>query len=332
MGELLAMNGKLLFLATVLFLTGCSAGTSLSDKDRRTVDEPGTVENSAPVQQSTLAAAVPVAPAAKAAKDPAKDPAKVAQDKLEQDKKERTEKVLKLLNPASFCKYRFEGLDSYDYKKYPGWEELGLNAKLAKKLDDKPYPDEVTPVLDKNGCQDQLKRLDQKGRLGVCKADGSVVLKPLYDYLDYPQSSPSKWILCCIKGRFEDKKSDTGFRFVGKNGKELSKDRYYNALPFNEGRAAVQLEDKGWGFIDETGKMVIPCKFGSVRSFCEGYATVTSETSGKIWGYIDRDGKELIPPIFDANSNFKDGYAKVRYQHLWGILKKEQLEKLRAAL
>lgn len=232
-------------------------------------------------------------------------------------------------DPESFCTYEFGGLDSYDYMRFPAFEELGIEAAAAKKLEETPYPDSHPPVLDKDGYQDGLKRVDKDGRLGVARKNGTYLLKPIYDYLDYPQCSPAKWILACIKGQWQDEKKGNGYNFYGKDGKTMPGGPFHNAQPFNEGLAAISNDDGKWGYIDESGKLVIPHKYDYARNFCQGYTAVSTQG---YWGFIDKTGKEITGPVFDNVTSLKEGKAKVRYNRLWGILTIEKLDELRKKL
>jgi hypothetical protein len=100
------------------------------------------------------------------------------------------------------------------------------------------------------------------------------------------------------------------YGYIDKTGKMVIPPRYYRAVRFSEGLAAVQIgEIEGSstvGFIDKTGRMVIPPKFYLYLDLTEGHFTdymgVFSDGLAEVWqdpatasyeraGYIDHTGK-----------------------------------------
>lgn len=62
------------------------------------------------------------------------------------------------------------------------------------------------------------------------------------------------------------------------------------------------------GFINRQGKMVIPFLYDDAMPFNEGYAAVSQ--NGK-WGFISAWGTVLIPLQFDAALMFNEGIGVV---------------------
>ncbi len=97
--------------------------------------------------------------------------------------------------------------------------------------------------------------------------------------------------------------------YMNRNGELAIPYRYWSALPFSEGRAAVSEDDETWGFIDKAGNYITPPQYEDVWSFRDGLAAVKL---GGRWGFIDRDGAMVIEPSFQAVSRgFQDGLAAV---------------------
>ena len=102
------------------------------------------------------------------------------------------------------------------------------------------------------------------------------------------------------------------FGYVDKTGRFVIAARFVDAEDFNEGLAAVRLEDTfeaKYGFIDKTGRMVIQPQFWKAKSFSEGLAAVKTEDNNE--GYIDKSGKIVIAPQFNEVYPFSEGLAKV---------------------
>lgn len=106
--------------------------------------------------------------------------------------------------------------------------------------------------------------------------------------------------------------------YLDRNGqKAFGGKAYWEAEPFSEGLAGVQLEENGdWGYIDPSGKMVVEVKGKSSRdiirlhSFSEGKAQVTVKVPGEEYQrnavYINRKGEIL----FDVRELFPDRKLK----------------------
>lgn len=215
-------------------------------------------------------------------------------------------------DPRSCCKIYMPDFGEQN-PTFPSWEELGLSKKELQEMKDSQRGEFATPMLAQgDNFQDGLKRVDVKGKIGVQRKDGSFALQAIYDYIDFPQATPSQWIACAVS-----KVNGGGFGFVNKSGKELAQ-KFLKVMPFKEGLAAVRTE-QGWGYLNEAGEMAIPCKFPIAKDFSEGLAAVGIDNK---WGYIDHSGEFVVQPCFDSASNFQHGLAKVRYLNFWGILRK----------
>lgn len=85
-------------------------------------------------------------------------------------------------------------------------------------------------------------------------------------------------------------------------GKDANNYLYEDAYPFSEGLAAVKLDGK-YGFIDHDFNLVIPCKYDEVNSFEGGLALVYLNQPGvEISLYIDKKGKVVWQGI-NSGSN-----------------------------
>lgn len=164
---------------------------------------------------------------------------------------------------------------------------------------------------------DPFGKLERKNgaRIQLLKQDGTDLLNGNYDYVDYPQKEPCKWILCC-------RKLDGGYFFIDRSGKKMSPEHFEQAHSFSNGYAAVKSEK--WGYIDEKGELKLPFKYQVAKDFSEGLAPVG--INGR-WAFIDKTGKMVIPPVFHDACSFENGYARVYFNGLWGAIPRQKLPK-----
>ena len=102
---------------------------------------------------------------------------------------------------------------------------------------------------------------------------------------------------------------------------------YENVGKFNEGFAAVQLNNK-WGYIDKSGKDVVPFKYDFAYDFHEGSALVEIDQK---YGFIDKTGKSITQFIYEYQSgNFCEGMSKVKRDGKWGFIDKSGKEVITA--
>jgi WG containing repeat len=146
--------------------------------------------------------------------------------------------------------------------------------------------------------------------------------------------------------------------FCDLDGNEVVACRYRSVRPFNNGIAAVQLEDLTWRYLRKEGDYLITPPLGDAGDFSEGVATCNvggvhhlvdsqglltmadgddsdSSRSGMkvaearpgdgsdvLCGYIGRDGRWVLPPKFDQCYGFCGDYAVVKIDDdLWLINK-----------
>jgi hypothetical protein len=112
--------------------------------------------------------------------------------------------------------------------------------------------------------------------------------------------------------------TETGHGFIDKTGKIVIEPKYKKALYFSEGLCPVMLNGN-WGYIDKTGKIIIEPKFMQAFMFSDGLAKVL--INGK-YGFIDKTGKIIIEPQTWDVGNFEDGLAFVRQQSTTGYINK----------
>ncbi len=80
-------------------------------------------------------------------------------------------------------------------------------------------------------------------------------------------------------------------------------------------RAYFDVKSKLWGYMDHHGKPVIEPRFLEALPFREGRAAVQVETEKwgpRLWGFIDVTGRFRIDPVYQVKpTSFRSGYAAV---------------------
>ena len=121
--------------------------------------------------------------------------------------------------------------------------------------------------------------------------------------------------LCAVRPeRYPD---GSRWGFVDYKGKNVISPVYLDAMPFQEGMAAVEvcvgmenhLSSKAmWGFINPQGELLIEPIYDHCFPFVQGLAAVV--INGKV-GFINKDGKFAIPPKYDCARMFSEGLSNV---------------------
>lgn len=191
--------------------------------------------------------------------------------------------------------------------------------------------------------QNDIVRLDQAEKVGLCKLSGEQILPIIYDEIiacgnyfilckdnQYGLTDKEgKWVLSLNYSSIEYKGEDN---FIVKEfpyltnikGEKISDSIVCDYISFektHKGFAIYQLTLKKqtlYGFIDAQGTELTKPIYEEVRGFNEGYAAVKR----KRWGFIDVKGKEVIPLIYADVKDFYKGYSWVLDSHtyLWGVI------------
>ncbi|MCH2231184.1 MAG: WG repeat-containing protein, partial [Crocinitomicaceae bacterium] len=119
--------------------------------------------------------------------------------------------------------------------------------------------------------------------IGIINKKGEWVVKP--QYLSAKEYDASGYARV---------KSGTEWRFLTKEGDEITVSGNLSLGDFNEGLAYARKGDF-YGFVNTQGDWVVDAKYAKVKDFTEGYAAVRN---GASWGFIDKSGKEVISPKF----------------------------------
>jgi hypothetical protein len=89
--------------------------------------------------------------------------------------------------------------------------------------------------------------------------------------------------------------------------------RATQAFPFSDGLALVADGSTKFGYLDRSGQARIEPRFYAALPFSEGLAAVkmSKDLGQNNWGYIDTQGKMAIPPSFHRAGPFSGGLALV---------------------
>lgn len=143
-------------------------------------------------------------------------------------------------------------------------------------------------------------------KIGVINTKGEWVVEPQY-------AAAKEY----DKEGYARVKSGTEWRFLTKDGTEISVSGNLSLGDFNDGRAYARKGDF-YGFVDSKGEWVIDAKYDKVKDFTDGMAAVRS---GALWGFVDAYGKEVISAQFINVRQFKNGYAAAcKSKDAWGII------------
>ena len=107
------------------------------------------------------------------------------------------------------------------------------------------------------------------------------------------------------------------FQFYNTAGENIGEPIYTKVSMFSDGRALVcsMVTGRGpFGFIDRWGREVIKQQYADARPFEQGMALV-SRKSDNLWGAIDTNGHTVIPFKFSSIGDFEDNIAIARIDH-----------------
>ncbi|AIQ13442.1 WG repeat-containing protein [Paenibacillus durus] len=134
------------------------------------------------------------------------------------------------------------------------------------------------------------KQVDDKYRYGYLDRNGREAIPAQYE--DASDFKDGKALVKVQAGEFA---------LIGKNGEVLHTYHYPFVGNPGDGLLAYQAEENGrYGYIDEEGKTVIKPQFTTALPFSEGRAAVNiAETYQNAYGLIDRNGTFVIQPNYE---------------------------------
>jgi hypothetical protein len=217
---------------------------------------------------------------------------------------------------------------------------------------------------------DQLLVVVQAGKYGYIDHTGRIVIQPQFTWAEGFWRGLGSVYVCGRYASIDASGNISALRiaaprqlvvqrdgqkvgFVDEQGQFKIGPSFDDALPFQEGLAAVQIGGR-WGFIDTTGKQVIPPRFSAGYYFREGVAVATLDdawvlidrsgrvlasdysfgagivsrgrvpvTRGDKGGYLDLQGHVIIPLIYESVSSFSGGVAAIKKAGKWGYIDSE---------
>jgi hypothetical protein len=184
----------------------------------------------------------------------------------------------------------------------------------------------------------EVLELEIEDKFGVSDLNGNILIKPLYDYIEYIGDNLcilSKDNLHALYNLYGEKLTDFKymvisdyknnrskvrlkdlFGFINSQGQEIIQPTYEMVYPFCNGYAVIEKGGK-YGLIDTLGKIVIQTKYDFLRDFHLGVASVKIDTK---WGLIDISGKEITKPEFEEIRRVYNGIIAAKKDSKWAIL------------
>ena len=154
----------------------------------------------------------------------------------------------------------------------------------------------------------------RKGQWGYIDKTGREILP--FKYSSYPFSDGLAQVYTY------EYPAKTGLNgYMNKTGEEVIPPKYYNAAPFSEGFAAVEIGY--WAYIDKTGNEITPYIYRIAYPFKDGLASVMRKDK---WGLIDTTGEEIIPCEYSAAKYYGNGLFCVRKGGTTGLIDKNNKE------
>ena len=86
---------------------------------------------------------------------------------------------------------------------------------------------------------------------------------------------------------------------------------------FENGRAAVFVNNLGWGFVNQDGTVIIPVRYEAVGKYENGIVPVSQ--NGK-WGLLNEYGALVTLLKYDEIGNSSEGMARVRINRRLGVV------------
>lgn len=146
------------------------------------------------------------------------------------------------------------------------------------------------------------------------------------------------------------KKKKNHYIYVDENGEKIFKKKFRKAKIFNDGLAAVLIDDK-WGYINKKGELVILNQYDYASNFIANVAYVKTENAFsiinnkgqhlsesydsiyrerryyilkkmKVYGIADSSGSLIEEPIFDRIGSYHNGKLTIQKDSKWGTWKK----------
>lgn len=156
-----------------------------------------------------------------------------------------------------------------------------------------------------------------KAKKGLINNAGKVLIQPKYDlYTDFNNLFEKDLVSVSIN----DKNGRKHGIVSRHSGEEVIKPIYDNAFSFQDGLAAIKINNK-YGYINLDQEVVIAPKYDYAWNFDDGLAKVKTDELG--YGFINMEGEVIIPLQYDELSIFREGLARVVKNKKVGFIDKQ---------
>lgn len=156
------------------------------------------------------------------------------------------------------------------------------------------------------------KVICKSGRWGVMNAQGEIVVKPIYQYIQkyfknvFIAKRKNKWGVIAPTG-------ETIIDFQYDEIRHFSLDEFFNwaDIPYYK----VRLKNS-WGVIDSVGNIIIPIEYQNIKyKFNKGHYFITmSEADNLYYGFVDTMFNQITRPRFSDVLKYKNNYAPVCFK------------------
>lgn len=155
---------------------------------------------------------------------------------------------------------------------------------------------------------DRYSLVEYKNKFGIVDIDGSLIVKPIYDYISKLYND---FFVVIENGKYG---------YMNSNFELVQKPIFIEALPFDEEIAFVKLFNSKWACINNDMKLIIDAQFDNIYPKINGFSRV--QVANK-WSFIDENCKLINEVRYDYVSDFSNGIAKVKIDGKIGYINED---------
>lgn len=188
-------------------------------------------------------------------------------------------------------------------------------------------------ILFFTGCstKEEMTIVNEKGKYGVLKNNGDVIVKPVYDEIsnfddrndkniitEHPHVLNLHWLHNYYGDEYAIAEYKGKYGVVNKNNEMVVKPIYDSITKLFNGFSVIKLDDK-YGFLNDKFEVVQKPIFRDAREFLGNVTFVQSNANGK-WGCITKEMDLKINDEYDEIYNLYDGFARTVKDGKWGYI------------
>ena len=188
-------------------------------------------------------------------------------------------------------------------------------------------------ILFFTGCstKEEMTIVNEKGKYGVLKNNGDVIVKPVYDEIsnfddrndkniitEHPHVLNLHWLHNYYGDEYAIAEYKGKYGVVNKNNEMVVKPIYDSITKLFNGFSVIKLDDK-YGFLNDKFEVVQKPIFRDAREFLGNVTFVQSNANGK-WGCITKEMDLKINDEYNEIYNLYDGFARTVKDGKWGYI------------